>query len=111
MHDEVVRRRGWLEEQHFLDLVGATNLVPGPNSTELAIHIGFQRAGWRGLLTAGACFIGPSALLVGGLAWAYLRYGQTPAGAGLRDGILPVVIAIIGYALTPLLRTAVRSWW
>lgn len=78
MRDEVVSRRGWLSEQEFLDLVGATNLIPGPNSTELAIHIGRLRAGWRGLLLAGACFIVPAALMVGVLAALYARYGTTP---------------------------------
>ncbi|OUC08161.1 chromate transporter, partial [Litorilinea aerophila] len=75
MHDEVVVRRRWLDEQHFLDMIGAVNLVPGPNSTEMAIHVGYSRAGWRGLLVAGTCFILPAALIVGVLAWAYTRYG------------------------------------
>jgi chromate transporter len=109
MHDEVVRRRGWMTDERFLDLVGATNLVPGPNSTELAFHLGHERAGWRGLLVAGGCFIAPAALMVGGLAWAYLRYGQTPVGAGLFYGINPVVVAIIGYAVVTLSRSAIRS--
>jgi chromate transporter len=110
MHDEVVRRRGWMTDAHFLDLVGATNLVPGPNSTELAFHLGYQRHGWRGLLAAGGCFIAPAALIVGGLAWAYLQYGQTSVGLGLLYGISPVVVAIIGYAVITLGRTAVTGW-
>ena len=87
MHDEVVVRRGWLDEQHFLDLVGATNLIPGPNSTEMAIHIGYDRAGWRGLVAAGVCFILPATLIVGSLAWAYVAYGRTPQGEALLYGI------------------------
>src|SRR5690349_14639696 len=71
MHDEVVKRRGWLDDQEFLDLLGATNLIPGPNSTEMAIHIGYVRAGWLGLLVGGACFILPAMLIVMGIAWAY----------------------------------------
>lgn len=109
LHDEVVRRRSWVSEQHFLDLVGATNLVPGPNSTELAIHLGYQRARWRGLLVAGCCFIAPAALMVGVLAWAYLRYGQTPVVVDLLGGVTPVVVAIIAYALAGLARTAIKT--
>src|SRR5207245_8045518 len=78
MEDEVVRRRGWLTRADFLDLLGATNLIPGPNSTELAIHIGHRRAGWPGLLVAGACFIVPAMLIVLALAWAYVRFGRLP---------------------------------
>src|SRR3954466_4887688 len=76
MRHEVVERRQWMTDQHFLDLVGATNLIPGPNSTEMAIHIGHERAGWRGLLAAGLCFIMPAVLIVMALAWAYVRYGS-----------------------------------
>ena len=111
MHDEVVRRREWLSEQRFLDLVGATNLVPGPNSTELAIYLGYERARWRGLFVAGLCFITPAAVLVCALAWAYVRYGHTPAAVGLLYGITPVVIAIIAYAVMKLAPTAVRGVW
>ena len=107
MHNEVVRRRGWLDEQRFLDLVGATNLIPGPNSTELAIHLGYRRARWRGLVAAGVCFILPAFLIVLTLAWAYVRYGRTPAAGGLLYGIKPVVVAIIGWALLSLMRTAI----
>ncbi|GAA2884745.1 hypothetical protein GCM10010517_48180 [Streptosporangium fragile] len=109
MHDEVVRRRGWLTEQRFLDLVGATNLIPGPSSTELAIHIGHERARRRGLVAAGVCFILPAALMVGVLAALYVRYGTTPAVEGVLYGIRPVVVAIILWALFPLLRTALKS--
>jgi chromate transporter len=109
MHQEVVRRRGWLDEQHFVDLVGATNLIPGPNSTELAIHLGYRRARWWGLVAAGVCFILPAFLIVLTLAWAYVRYGRTPTAAGLLYGIKPVVIAIIGWALLSLVRTAITG--
>jgi chromate transporter len=109
MHDEVVARRRWMEEQHFLDLVGATNLIPGPNSTEMAIHVGYDRAGWRGLVAAGVCFILPAALIVGILAWAYVEYGRTPQGEALLYGIKPVIIAIVLQALLRLSRTAVKG--
>ncbi len=109
MRDEVVTRRGWMDDQEFLDLNGATNLIPGPNSTELAIHIGRERAGWRGLVVAGACFIVPAALIVLAFAVFYDRYGSTPAGEGLLYGITPVVIAIVAQALWGLLKTAVKG--
>lgn len=99
MEDEVVARRRWLTHDEFVDLLGATNLIPGPNSTELAIHIGHRRAGLAGLIVAGACFILPAALLVGGMAWAYTRYGTLPQVEGALCGIKPVVIAIITQAL------------
>ncbi len=111
MREELVRRRGWVTDQRFVDLMGATNLIPGPNSTELAIHLGFDRARWRGLGLAGVCFILPAALMVTGLAWAYVTYGQTPAFEGILYGVVPVVIAIIAFALVGLVRTAVRSRW
>src|SRR6059036_3900135 len=76
MEDEVVRRRGWLTRAEFLDLLGATNLIPGPNSTELAIHIGHRRAGWPGLLVAGSAFILPAAILVAIIGWEYVRFGH-----------------------------------
>ena len=93
MHDETVKRRKWLTDQEFLDLVGATNLIPGPNSTEMAIHVGFLRAGWPGLIVGGACFIVPAVLIVMTLAWVYIRYGATPQAEWLLYGIKPVVIA------------------
>ena len=110
MRDEVVRRRRWMTDQMFLDLVGATNLIPGPNSTEMAIHIGSARAGWRGLLVAGACFIIPAMVIVTAFAWAYTRYGTVPAAVWLLYGIKPVIIAVIAQALWSLGRTAVRGW-
>ena len=109
MEDEVVRRRGWLTPEEFLDLVGATNLIPGPNSTELAIHIGHRRAGSAGLVVAGVCFILPAFLIVTAMAWAYVQYGTMPAARGLLAGVQPVVLAIILQALWRLGRTALKS--
>lgn len=109
MEDEVVRRRRWLTREKFLDLLGATNLIPGPNSTELAIHIGYQRAGWAGLIVAGSCFILPAAFIVSGFAWAYVRYGSLPQSAGVLYGVKPVIIAVVVKALWSLGRTAVKS--
>ena len=111
MEDEVVRRRAWLTHQEFLDLVGAVNLIPGPNSTEMAIHVGRERAGWRGLLVAGSCFILPAVLIVAAIGWAYVRFGTLPAAVALLYGVKPVVIAVVLQALWSLGRTAVKSWW
>jgi chromate transporter len=110
MHDEVVKRRKWLTEQQFLDLLGATNLIPGPNSTEMAIHLGLLRAGWPGLIAAGICFVAPATLIVLLLAWAYAELGAMPQAAGLLYGVKPVVIAIIIQALWSLGGKAVKSW-
>jgi chromate transporter len=109
MHDEVVRRRKWLDEQRFLDLFGAANMIPGPSSTEMAIYIGFQRAGWLGLALGGVCFILPAMLIVLALAWAYVRFGGTPEASRLFYGIKPVVIAIIAQALWGLGPKAVKN--
>jgi len=109
MEDEVVRRRGWLSREQFLDLVSATNLIPGPNSTELAIHIGYQQSGWTGLVVAGSCFILPAMLIVAGLAWAYVRFGALPEVTGLLYGVKPVVMAVVFQALWRLGRTAVKT--
>ena len=109
MQDEVVRRRGWLTQDEFLDYLGATNLIPGPNSTEMAIHIGLTRAGRAGLVVAGACFILPASLIVTAIAWAYVRFGTLPAAAGFLYGVKPVVIAIVLQALWRLGRTAVKT--
>ncbi|MBF8190286.1 chromate efflux transporter [Nonomuraea sp. K274] len=111
MRDELVRRRGWVDDQRFVDLMGATNLIPGPNSTELAIHLGYDRARRRGLIAAGVCFILPAALIVTALAWAYVTYGNTPAVEGILYGIVPAVIAIIAHALFGLLRTVIKNLW
>src|SRR2546428_9620009 len=99
MEDEVVRRRGWLTRADFLDLLGATNLIPGPNSTELAIHIGHRRAGWPGLLVPGACFIVPAMLIVLALAWAYVRFGRLPEAAGAPCGVETAGITDLCHAL------------
>lgn len=109
MEEEVVRRRGWLTHEEFLDLLGATNLIPGPNSTEMAIHIGQRVAGWKGFAVAGLCFILPAALIVAGLAWCYLAFRTLPPVAGLLYGVKPVLIAVVAQALWKLGRTAVRS--
>src|SRR6202790_2743312 len=110
MEDELVRRRKWLTREKFLDLLGASSLIPGPSSSELAIHIGYLRAGWAGLVIGGVCFIFPAAILVGIIAWAYVRFGHLPAVAALLYGVKPVVIAVILQALWGLGRTAVKSW-
>jgi chromate transporter len=109
MEHEVVRRRGWLTQAEFLDLLGATNLIPGPNSTEMAIHVGWHRARWAGLLTAGACFIAPAALIVLAFAWAYVRFGHRPEAAGLLYGVKPVIIAVVVQALWRLGRHVLKS--
>jgi chromate transporter len=109
MEDEVVRRRRWLSREDFLDLLGATNLIPGPNSTELAIHIGHRQAGWPGLFVAGSCFILPAALIVTVLAWAYVRYGSLPQADALLYGVKPVIIAVVLQALWELGRTAIKT--
>ncbi|HEX8236054.1 MAG TPA: chromate efflux transporter [Abditibacteriaceae bacterium] len=108
MEDEVVTRRGWMTRQQFLDLVGATNLIPGPNSTELAIHIGKLRAGWPGLVVAGVCFILPAFCLVLLLAWLYETYGALPQMQWLLRGMAPVVCAIIVQALWKFAGTALK---
>jgi chromate transporter len=109
MEDEVVRRRKWMTHERFLDLLGATNLIPGPNSTEMAIHIGHARAGWSGLFVAGACFIMPAVLIVSAIAWAYVRFGTLPALAGVLYGIKPVIIAVVIQALWGLGKAAVKT--
>lgn len=109
MEDEVVTRRQWLTRAQLLDLIGATNLIPGPNSTELAIHIGYQRAGWRGLLVAGACFITPAMLMVWLLAMVYVHYQTTPQLGWVLYGVKPVIIAVVVQAMWRLGRTAIRD--
>ena len=111
MEDEVVRRRKWMTHERFLDLIGATNLIPGPNSTEMTMHCGHECAGWRGLIVAGLCFIAPAVLITGMLAWAYQRYGQLPAVQPFIYGIQPAVIAIIIGAVYTLARKAIKSAW
>jgi chromate transporter len=109
MHDEVVKRRRWMDDQQFLDLLGATNLIPGPNSTEMAIHIGFLRAGWLGLVTGGICFILPATVIVMALAWAYVKFGSSPTAGWLLYGVKPVIITIIVTALWDLGWKAVKG--
>lgn len=108
LEDEVVRRRGWITREEFLDYLGAANLIPGPNSTELAMHIGQRHAGRLGLVVAGLCFILPAALIVTALAWAYVRYGSVPDVKHLLAGVTPVVIAVVVQALWGLGRSAVK---
>jgi len=109
MEDELVRRRKWLSREKSLDLLGASNLIPAPSSSELAIHIGYLRAGWLGLVVGGLCFIFPAAILVAGIAWAYVRFGYLPEVSALLYGVKPVVVAVILQALWGLGRTAVKS--
>lgn len=109
MEEELVRRRKWIDHQRFLDLYGAANLIPGPNSTELAIHIGHDVAGWPGLLVAGTCFIVPAALLVFALAWAYVRFGALPAMQGLLFAVKPVVLVVVLQALVQLGKKALKT--
>src|SRR5262249_43972108 len=111
MEEEVVRRRGWLTHDEFLDYLGATNLIPGPNSTEMAIHVGHAMAGWPGLIVAGACFILPAVAIVLAIAWAYVRFGTLPEAAGILAGVKPVVIAIVMQAIWNLGRRAIKSPW
>ena len=111
MEEEVVGRRRWLTRDQFLDYVGATNLIPGPNSTELAIHIGHARAGWPGLIVAGVSFIVPATLIVTAVAWAYVAYGTLPDMVRILYGIKPVVIAIVVQALWRLARSAIKTAW
>lgn len=109
MQDEVVRKRKWMDEQHFLDLIGATNLIPGPNSTEMAIHIGYDRGGWKGLIVAGLCFIVPAVLITGVFAVLYKNYGQLPELQPFVYGITPAIIAIIAAAVYPLAKKSLKS--
>ncbi|MBI2502909.1 MAG: chromate efflux transporter [Candidatus Latescibacteria bacterium] len=109
MQDEVVRRRGWLSEERFLDLLGATNLIPGPNSTEMAIHIGWARRRWAGLFAAGLSFILPAAFITGVLGWIYVRFGSLPQAGWLLYGVKPVILAVIVQALWGLAPKAAHS--
>ncbi len=110
MRDEVVLRRKWLTDEQFLDLLGATNLIPGPNSTEMAIHVGWGRRRWAGLVVAGVSFILPAMLITGLLAWAYVRFGKLPEAAWLLWGVKPVILAVVVQALWKLAPTAARTW-
>jgi chromate transporter len=109
MEEEFVRRRKWISEAEFLDRLAAANLIPGPSSTEVAIFIGHLKRGWRGLIVAGCCFIIPAAVLVSGIAWAYVRFGSLPQVGAVLYAIKPVVVAIVVQALGKLARTGVRT--
>ncbi len=109
MHQEVVVKRQWMSEQHYLDLIGATNLIPGPNSTEMAIHIGRERAGIKGLLIAGLCFILPAVLITAFLAWLYVMYGTLPQLQAFIYGIKPAIIAVIIAAVYPMAKKSLKS--
>ena len=109
MEDEVVNRRRWLSHEEFLDLLGATNLIPGPNSTELAIHVGYRRAGWAGLVVAGSCFILPAFFIVMAIAWAYVRFGTLPETTALLYGVKPVVLSVVVQALWRLGKSALKT--
>ena len=109
MHDEVVKRRRWLDDEQFLDLVGATNLIPGPNSTEMTIHLSYLRAGWPGFILGGISFVLPAVMMVMGLAWSYQKYGAAPQVAWVLYAVKPVVIAIIIKALWFLGKKAIKD--
>ncbi len=110
MQTEVVDKRKWMDYQHFMDLIGATNLIPGPNSTEMAIHIGHERAGWKGLIVSGVCFILPAVLITGFIAWLYRTYGQLPTVTPFIYGVKPAIIAIILAAVFPLAKKSLKSF-
>jgi len=109
MQEEIVERRGWLTREQFLDLISAANVIPGPNSTEVAMHVGFVRGRWRGLVVAGACFILPAALIVTALAVLYVRYSALPAVTGVLYAVKPVVIAIVVQAIWRLAAAALKT--
>lgn len=109
MEDEIVKRRNWVSHEHFLDLLGATNLIPGPNSTEMAIHIGYVRAGWRGLIVAGICFIFPAVAITLILAYLYVAYGSLPQLQPFVSGIRPAIIAVILAAVFRLGKSVVKN--
>jgi chromate transporter len=109
MEEEVVRKRNWMDHQHFLDLVGATNLIPGPNSTEMTMHIGHERAGWKGLGVAGCCFIVPAVIITAVFALAYYRYGQLPEVQPFIYGIKPAIISVILVTMIALAKKALKS--
>ncbi len=111
LREEAVRRRHWIDDQEFLDLFGAVSILPGPSSTQLAMVLSRRRAGWRGLIVGGTCFIAPAMSIVLVLAWLYVRYRTTPTGGGVLYGVEPVVVAVVAVALFELGRTAVKRWW
>ena len=109
MEKEVVRKKKWMSPEHFLDLVGATNLIPGPNSTEMTMHCGQERAGWKGLIIAGFCFILPAVIITAVFAWAYRQYGNLPEVAPFLYGIKPAIIAVVLSAMYSLGRKAFKT--
>jgi len=111
MEDEVVNRRQWIDRQQFLDLVAAVNFIPGPNSTEMAIHLGFIRAGWKGLIVAGVCFIVPAMLIILPIGWLYVHYSTLPNVAGPLMGIRACMIAIIAAAMWRFAKSSIKDWF
>ncbi len=111
MRDEMVQRRKWVSPERFVDLIGLANMLPGPTSTEVAIYLGYLRAGWVGLVLGGVCFIAPAMLIVLALAWVYVTYGGLPQVGWLFYGIQPVVVAIIAQAIWTLSRTILKGRW
>src|SRR4051812_10403607 len=111
MEDEVVNRRHWIDRQQFLDLVAAVNFIPGPNSTELAIHLGMLRAGWKGLIVAGVCFIVPAMLIILPIGWLYVHYSSLPDVGGPLMGIRACMIAIIAAAMWRFAKSSIRDWF
>ena len=109
MEEEFVRRRRWLSREEFLDVLGAMNLLPGPNSTEMTIHLGWRRAGWPGFFVGGLAFILPAALITSAVAWFYVRFGALPQGRALLYGVKPTIIAVIALAVIRLARSALRG--
>ena len=109
MDEEIIQKRKWVERTRFMDLIGATNLIPGPNSTELAIHLGYERGGVLGLFIAGLCFILPAMFIVLGFAYFYVRYGAIPRVEGILYGIKPVIIAIVFQALLRLGKSVIKG--
>jgi chromate transporter len=109
MQEEVVKKKKWMSEEHFLDLVGATNLIPGPNSTEMTMHIGRERAGWKGLLVAGCCFIVPAVFITALFAWLYQKYGQLPEVQPFIYGIKPAIIAVVVSLMISLGKKALKT--
>ncbi|PNW30067.1 UNVERIFIED_CONTAM: chromate transporter [Euhalothece sp. KZN 001] len=110
MEEEVVTRREWIDRSRFLDLIGATNLIPGPNSTEMAIHLGYIQGGFFGLILAGVCFLFPAVLITGIFAWVYVSFGDLPQIAPLFYGIKPAVLAVILGALWKLGKKAIKGY-
>lgn len=109
MEEEVVKKRRWISGEHFLDLVGATNLIPGPNSTEMTMHCGHERGGWKGLVVAGLCFIVPAVMITGVFAWAYQEYGDLPDVQPFLYGIKPAIISVIVALMISLGKKALKT--